>query len=295
MSSLLLILFAAGLSSVTSRHVNFYRRDYTYVDEFDAFYKFHWDINGSDWGSTFVACDNEGAELFYPRARDEWTVVKKLIAATPLASNVSEIFVGIHDKFGVGEFLTINGFPTSAPILNIESSDEGKCVTLDIDSGAYLANDCIAEPGTTRPFVCKKVEDVSCPTIDKGYQYFKETRKCYKMNNKAMNWSKAMETCFMEGGMLVVIESELEAQIIREKITYVNRDQSYYSGFKQILGNQEYYTVKGHKLSDTGYDNFFERKMAPCGTLFDYGNNGRIYLDSADCNEELPFICEIGV
>ncbi|KAL0829349.1 hypothetical protein ABMA28_004130 [Loxostege sticticalis] len=292
MTPLLFFVIAVGFSTVASRHVNFYRKDYTFMDEFDAFYKLHWDTSGTDWSSTFLACDDEGAELFYPKIRDEWTVIKKLVKTMAHAPNVSDIFVGIHDKFGVGEFITINGSPTSAPILNLETSGEGRCVTLNIETGVLEANECLAQPGISRPFVCKKVEDVSCPTIEKGYRYFRETRKCYKVNNKEMNWSRAMETCFMEGGMLVVVESELEASIIRQKVLLDYNNNIYHAGFKKIFPNKEYYTVKGHQLSDTGYERWYSSNNEECGVIRD-GNND--LLSSVKCDKKLPFVCEMNV
>ncbi|KAL0829341.1 hypothetical protein ABMA28_004128 [Loxostege sticticalis] len=298
MPRLLILILAVGFSSVASRHVNFYRTDYTYVDEFDAFYKLHWDTSGTSvplqsWSSGFLACDDEGAELFYPKTRDEWTVAKKLVKAVPTALNVTDIFVGIHDKFGVGEFITINGYPVTSPVLHFDRPGIDRCVTMDIESGVLEANDCLAKPGSTRPFVCKKVEDVSCPTIDKGYQYFKETRKCYKVNKKAMNWSKAMETCLMEGGILLVMESPSEADILYRKV--VAYGTKYYVGFKKLF-NEEYYTVKGRNLRDTGYERWYQQNTRnECGIIWQASNNDGIYMDSEVCSNNYPFICEMTV
>lgn len=97
------------LPSSYSRHVQFYRKDYTYIQDFDAFYKVHWNVSGSFWKDAFLACGNEGATLFFPKARREWTVVKNLTDKMKENMNVKEIFVGLHDEFKLGEFLTVDG------------------------------------------------------------------------------------------------------------------------------------------------------------------------------------------
>ena len=103
--------FSAGicLPSTHSRHVQFYRKDYTYFEQFDAFYKVHWDVSGSAWSTAFFTCDDEGATLFYPKAQGEWALVKNLTDNMTDAPNVTEIFVGLHDEFNLGEFMTVDG------------------------------------------------------------------------------------------------------------------------------------------------------------------------------------------
>lgn len=93
---------------MVSKRVEFYRKDYTYIEEYDAFYKVHWDLSGFTWSSAFSACYEEGARLFYPSG-DEWTIVQNLTNALPIAPNTSEIYVGLHDEFHLGEFITIDG------------------------------------------------------------------------------------------------------------------------------------------------------------------------------------------
>lgn len=91
--------------------MQFYRKDYTYIEEFDAFYKFHWDVGGSAWSTALFTCDDEGATLFYPKAEEEWTVVRNLTDKDNKdeGHNVTDIFVGLHDEFKLGEFMTVDG------------------------------------------------------------------------------------------------------------------------------------------------------------------------------------------
>ena len=89
--------------------MQFYRKDFTYLEEFDAFYKVHWDISGLTWKTAFFTCDDEGAELFYPKTKGEWTIVKNLTDRMTEVPNVTDIFVGLHDEFQLGEFITVDG------------------------------------------------------------------------------------------------------------------------------------------------------------------------------------------
>ncbi|CAG9788316.1 unnamed protein product [Diatraea saccharalis] len=315
---LLLNVFVFGFVVVSAR-VEFYRKDYTYVQEYDAFYKLHSDGNFSSWNTAFLTCDDEvltasaerfavfgkdyqipqyflyrrgpqtqgsrseivsgvlqsrrvgipkrvllGAKLFYPETKEEWKVAMKFQKLMPSASTgTNEIFVGIHDKFTLGEYVNINGQPINISLKNKDETSE-HCVTMDIGTGAYKLGKCYMHSGF-RPFICKKVEDVTCPTIDKGYKYVKETKKCYKINTNPKTWSKAMETCFMEGGLLVVIES-----------------------YKLEDG--------GYKLEDGGYNTWRnnDELKYDCGNIMDNGNN--IYLGAHSCDTEIkPFVCEMSV
>lgn len=49
----------------------------------------------------------------------------------------------------------------------------------------------------------------------------------------------------MEGGLLVVIESDLEADIINKILPYSKDEQMFSAGFRLITDN--YYTLKGNK------------------------------------------------
>lgn len=55
-----------------------------------------------------MACDNEGSKLFYPKG-DEWTLVKNLTNAMAVPPNTTEMYVGLHNEFGLGEFITVDG------------------------------------------------------------------------------------------------------------------------------------------------------------------------------------------
>lgn len=97
------------LPLTTARHAKFFRKDYTYIKELDAFYKVHWDLNGNSWDSAFLACNDEEANLFYPKEREEWDSVKSLMQDMKEQPNVTDIFVGFHNKFRLGEFITVDG------------------------------------------------------------------------------------------------------------------------------------------------------------------------------------------
>ncbi|CAH0400184.1 unnamed protein product [Chilo suppressalis] len=296
-----LCYFLFGLAVVSARRVNFYRKDYVYFEDYDAFYKLH-GVNLSTWNLSFLTCDDEGAELFYPATDNEWEVASKLAQVTPIED---EIFVGIHDKFVLGEYVTINGRPTNVTIENTDNIlQEPHCVAMNIRTGAYRVIEC-DDSGPSRttevlPFICKKVEEVTCPTIDKGYKYVKETRKCYKINENRKTWSKAMETCFMEGGMLVVIESTMESLILHDLINdntkHNDEIEKYHAGFKKFYPLEDFYTIKGHKLQDSGYNDWYpgNNDNERCGAVLKL--NSKLYLDMNECDTLLyPFVCEIGV
>ncbi|RVE51316.1 hypothetical protein evm_003996 [Chilo suppressalis] len=250
-----LCYFLFGLAVVSARRVNFYRKDYVYFEDYDAFYKLH-GVNLSTWNLSFLTCDDEGR-------------------------------------------------PTNVTIENTDNIlQEPHCVAMNIQTGAYRVIECDhSGPSRTTevlPFICKKVEDVTCPTIDKGYKYVKETRKCYKINENRKTWFKAMETCFMEGGMLVVIESTMESLILHDLINdntkHNDENEKYHAGFKKLYPLEDFYTIKGHKLQDSGYNDWYRgnNDNERCGAVLKL--NSKLYLETNECDTLLyPFVCEIGV
>ncbi|KAI5630660.1 lectin c-type domain-containing protein [Phthorimaea operculella] len=289
----LLILFLC-IASISAKHTFFYRKDYTYVDDFDAYYKLHWDKDGKSWNSAFLACDDEGSQLFYPKEEGEWVVVKNLTSMLAEAPNTTDVIVGIHDEIGQGEFVNVDGTNTQSSVIEDMAVPTGQdCVIMDMETGQFKAEPCVPDPPTIRVYVCKKVDEKPCPTIDLGYQYVKEMKKCYKVNKHQRSWQEAWHTCFMEGGLLVSPESSVEADIIQKIIS--TKDAYYFSGFRKIPGS-DYYTVKGKKLEDSGFNRWRARQdedMYNCGVIYSSSYNNLLYVRSQDCNTRRPFMCEM--
>lgn len=68
----------------------------------------------------------------------------------------------------------ISGQSTPYP-LDVNSPQSGpkvdNCVTMNINNGEFHEDVCIRAENTPLPFVCKKTDDESCPTIDRGNIY----------------------------------------------------------------------------------------------------------------------------
>ncbi|KAL0879015.1 hypothetical protein ABMA27_003985 [Loxostege sticticalis] len=295
MSPLFILFFAAGF--VASQR-NFYRHDYTYIEEYDAFYKLHYNVNQEIRTSTFSACEDEGAELFYPNTREEWTVVKKLVQSLPYTPiiSLSDIFVGQLEKFDSCEFNVMKVTSTHTPRFSFETFGEGNCVHLDINTGFLFANNECVSDRTFSTFVCKKAGNVAtCPSI--GYQYSNETNKCYKVNHSYLNWCKAMEACIGQGGVLLTVESKAETTVIRDKILRLqDKSSHYYEGAKKLSPDQDYYTnvVTGIKLSDSGFERFPDYGKHDCVVLW-WTKEDEIYLTSNECDSTFRSICEMKV
>ncbi|XP_053608915.1 secretory phospholipase A2 receptor-like [Plodia interpunctella] len=281
-----------GISLSACRQVPFYRKDYTYIAEFDAFYKLHYDITGLAWDTAFFACEKEGSQLFYPKAPEEWKIVNKLIESKGLTNeNVTDIFVGIRNE-GIDEFITIDGVSTPTPLFNEDNlKGSNLCTAMDIANGSLNVDLCSDE--LPKPYVCKKVEDISCPTIDKGYNYVKETKKCYKVNRMSQSWHEALNTCVMEGGLLANIESQMEALLLSNLI---DSDSVNHVGYRKIPPSDEFYNLKGRNIKDAYhkyYNSNSKVENSFCGTIWKYGDT--LYLNNVLCNEVRPFICEMDV
>jgi len=217
--------------------------------------------------------------------------VKNLTAAMTFQPNTTEMYVGLHNEFGLGEFITVDGRPTESP-LNVEldsdgslSEDPDRCMLMDYEQGHFRVDTCFGGPENSYPFVCKKIDEESCPTIDHNYKYVSDDKKCYKVNNRPKTWLAAMQTCYMEGGVLAVLEDS-------HHVTG-EYSQKYFIGLKKSFSSGDFYTVKGQKYEDSDMKILsMQYTDKNCGILsFEY-SPPRVYVER--CTNELPFICEMG-
>jgi hypothetical protein len=73
-------------------------------------YSFH--TTGKNWDEARRICDQEGGHLAIINSEAEFEVLQALYALTPVTNDVQRndwAFVGLHDRFVEGEFLTIQG------------------------------------------------------------------------------------------------------------------------------------------------------------------------------------------
>jgi hypothetical protein len=67
---------------------------------------------GKNWDEARRICDQEGGHLAIINSEAEFTVLQDLYKLVPVTNNVdtnSWAFIGLHDRFVEGEFLTIQG------------------------------------------------------------------------------------------------------------------------------------------------------------------------------------------
>ncbi|CAG4935223.1 unnamed protein product [Parnassius apollo] len=279
-----------GITVVSgSHHVNFFRRDYTFLEKYNAFYKLHRADNSGTWNEAFLACDDEGASFFYPKDVNEWKIARNL-SDSP---DVEEIFVGVHDELGRGDLLSFDGhFLPEFSVLHISKQNnyEPKCVIMSVHTGNYSIDSCKIR----RPFICKKKANESCPTVDSGYIYSKTTNKCYKVHNRReATWEDAMHTCYMEGGIL---STGIDSSELHDILNMITEGKQFFMGFRRIMPQNSFYSVRGEKVSKvpTNEENCCAIQMI--NERDNYNNyNRNIYYFTQDCNNTLPFICELDV
>ncbi|KAJ2951592.1 hypothetical protein O0L34_g13746 [Tuta absoluta] len=301
------------LASSEARNSHFYRRDYTYFVEYDAFYKLHWQKNGVSWNNAFTTCNDEGAKLFYPEEEGEWEVLKNLTSGLGEELETRHVIVGVHDETGRGEFVTVDGTVTPTPVIRDRVPIGHRCIAMDMNEITYKSSTCGTDP-TKIFFVCKRVDENKrpCPTIDMSYDYKAETKKCYKIHNRTKSWPEAWHTCYMEGGMLLTIDSESEARIVENMIK--NKNMNHFVGFRQIFPGSDFYTVRGKRVQESGFERWNESdnqnrenshdspticddnndNLTICGAIYlkDYWGT-QLYMTSEDCLNHRPFVCEM--
>ncbi|KAI5630661.1 lectin c-type domain-containing protein [Phthorimaea operculella] len=296
-----LLVFIIALAFAKAHKPHFFRRDYTYIEELDAFYKVHLQKGSliDFWSSAFTTCYDEGAKLFYEEENEELAAVKNLVNKTRILHELSaNILVGIHDEIGDGDFTTVDGKETPKSFSEANDTGDSRCVFFNLDDDEYETGPCDTKLSLDieNYFVCKRVDNKPCSTIDLSYTYKEETKKCYKINTNSRSWTDAFHTCYMEGGMLVTIESNAEANIIGSMIPPYTK---YFSGYRKIYPGSDFYSVKGKKLQDSGFQRWTDQEgsddnLATCVVNYNNGQSpDSLYMGSENCSAHRPFICEM--
>ncbi|XP_069699682.1 hemolymph lipopolysaccharide-binding protein-like [Periplaneta americana] len=114
----------------------------------------------------------------------------------------------------------------------------------------------------------------------------------YKYYRSIKTWAEAWKQCDADGAHLVVINSDAEAQVMRQLLTGVNPQHYTYIGFHKFYAPDVFHTVEGKRLDRTGYYKWAPGKPGSdanhkCGAIFPSG-----LLVNKDCTGQWGFICE---
>uniref|UniRef100_A0A2A4IYF0 C-type lectin domain-containing protein n=1 Tax=Heliothis virescens TaxID=7102 RepID=A0A2A4IYF0_HELVI len=280
-----------------------FRCDYKYSVVAKGWFK-HFVVPAT-WYDARLRCALEGAVLLSPitqELEDEMSQILK-----NFFTSESEIFTGIHATFSDGNYFSIEGIPLSDIPLpwaehepdNME--DDERC--LIFNGNGDLADRMCEE---TRPYICyrngsKEVETNECGTVDNEYRLDTRTKSCYKFHTVPRTFARAHFACSAEGGHLVIINSETEAQVLREIFAKYQSGTMpglfwknvAFIGFQDWGERGDWRTIHGETLSEAGYAKFSPGEPANatpgefCGSIY-----RTALLNDLWCDKPAPFICE---
>ncbi|CAH0719674.1 unnamed protein product, partial [Brenthis ino] len=298
---LFIVPFCTSLESTSS-----FRYDYNYHSEVDGWMKLH--RVPATFHDAWLRCHLEGSILASPIDNHFGTAMKTEMRSNRLNSN--GVFTGIHGTFSKGDFFSTEGIPLNKmPLEWMPSEPDNK--NNDEDCILYAANGTIADVSCNEvhSYICymKRTKNMSvtgCGTVDREYVLEPATGSCYKFHRVARNWTRAFMTCAAEGGHLAIINSDTEANVLRQIFAKHPQDsiKSNLPGIMKEIAHIGFHdwgergiwtTIHGSSLIETGFDLWSEGQPdnAPpgeyCGGMF---RNGR--LNDVWCHERGPFICE---
>ncbi|XP_047517696.1 C-type mannose receptor 2-like [Pieris napi] len=292
-----------AISLVESRQ---FRYDYKFNQDIQSWIKLH--QVPSTWEDARLRCHLEGANLASPQNLKFATVLRNTLKNTH--AERTGIFTGIHATFSNGDFHSIEGIPiTKMPLqwMPFEPDNENKnenCIVMH-------SNGTIADVNCNEafPYVCyrKKSQNevlTECGTVDRDYHLDPRTGSCYKFHFVARNWTRAFMTCAAEGAYLAIINSDTEADILKElfakypdsALRFTNSKDIAFVGFHDWGERNVWTTIHGQSIENAGFNTFDVNQPdeAPngefCGGMFRSGK-----LDDAWCYVRMAFICEKSV
>ncbi|XP_049868666.1 uncharacterized protein LOC126368635 [Pectinophora gossypiella] len=280
-----------------------FRADYKYHKEVDGWLKLH--QVPANWFDARLRCTMEGATLASPLNLNMMSTMSSV-----MKGKVNTVFTGIHAIFSRGDFYSIEGVPLS----RIPASWEPNEPDNQDDSESCIVmrrNERVADVrcSDVYHYICYKKNDPNmngqneCGTTDHGYKLDQRTNQCYKFHNLGQTWSRAFMTCSAEGAYLAIINSEIEASVLKDLygkfpdgVIYAKHKGIAAIGFHDWheRASNVWITIHGQTLKEAGYSTFEQNQPDNattgefCGSIF---RSAR--LNDLWCNDPVPFICEM--
>uniref|UniRef100_A0A2A4JYM9 C-type lectin domain-containing protein n=1 Tax=Heliothis virescens TaxID=7102 RepID=A0A2A4JYM9_HELVI len=303
-SHTLLALFALYiLPSISDgqKAVPFFRKDYTYVEETQAFYKFH--STALSRSEAKRTCALEGTSLFFPENDAEADTALKIRREDHPSTD--SMILDITDIVSEGTFVTGDG-RNIASVFNRWKSGEPNdigggedCVVL-INDGTLNDIHCASRFN----FVCKrkleKKDSCNKRYLEgeklkhrQDYTYIEATQGFYKFHKDPLPWLEARRMCALEGASLFHPKNEAEAKeaLLLWKNTAPAK-KWIYSGLSDLISEGTFVTVNGENSVDV-YTNWKRgqpddfRKREDCVLMTNDG-----LMNDIVCTDKNSFICK---
>ncbi|KAJ8725736.1 hypothetical protein PYW08_003919 [Mythimna loreyi] len=297
----LLVLLIVNLvsDSYGQKDKKFFRKDYTYIDTTQTFYK----INSipSTWADAKRICALEGAIFWHPDNEVELNAVLEFWKRTK--PNIPFLWSAFSDILVEGRFVTVEGKSSSDVYTNwqhgtpdnYQGNEDCTHISTVGDMNDYRCD-------SKALFICKKslqsLEwNLECDMPHFGYIFSYTTGKCYKLHTTPLNWTEANDRCQLEQSSLAVINDRLEAEFLvkltestpKPRLKKKYQRGIYHLGFHNRL-NEGWQTITGKPLktvNEDWFDNYQPDGEDECGAMF---FNGR--LINTDCDMKSFFICQ---
>ncbi|XP_063376606.1 C-type lectin domain family 4 member E-like [Cydia fagiglandana] len=287
---------------------------YEYVPEADAWLRLH--IVPAKWKNAFRRCQLEGGVLASPSSH---ALAKAMLAImTEYKVNSRSVFTGINALVSEGDYISLDGVPLhdihldwaqgepSAQDDPNDPDENERCVVLN---GSGEASDVSCN--TKHPYFCRKENSSmanyqDCHTSAVGYHYEPRTSSCYKFHSNAKMWNEAAKVCHAEGGHLAIVNSDVEAEVLKEifaknpakTVTGAKHDDVAIVGFWKWGDNidGDWLTIYGQPISEAGFAKWGKGQPNNYNGVQHWGSIQRtgLFDDITDYDRE-PFFCEINL
>ncbi|KAI5643792.1 lectin c-type domain-containing protein [Phthorimaea operculella] len=268
---------------------------YNYFSDAGGWFKMH-DVAATVDQAKRI-CEFEGAELAAPKNDALKDAMMSLIYQDDLINN--EVLMNV--RF-VHTDMNITGNMANDPeFQNLQAE------SIALSDDGLLKR---VSPYIELPYICfrndtRYLEINECGTTDAEYTLSNETQKCYKFYRSRNNWYHAGFTCMAEGGHLAIINSEIEAEVIRQIFEKNPADiipgfdwkdsafLGYYAANVSKTGETIWMTMEDQTMSEAGYADWSQSEPNNASGdeyCITTGRNGKLFDDP--CWRELPFICE---
>ncbi|XP_060810814.1 macrophage mannose receptor 1 [Amyelois transitella] len=275
----------------------FFRKDYVFNKQTDAYYKLH--IESRNYRGAEKVCEAEGAKLMQIESDQDIVQFHGMIKMFP--------DVGLYAWVATDKQEHEEAEDQKVIVMGEEEEYPQSRTLCDMVARNGELYACPCYRGL--PFICKVKSneayyDSTCDVYGKQYQYMENTGSCYKISDIALTWNGAYGECQAEGSHLVVLNSELEHQVVwnltRDATTSPEAKVHWFllAGFRANHPDdgtpRVFKTIFNQTLEEAGYSQWSENEPNNsenneyCGSIFK--NDGK--LNDVDCSHLYSFVCE---
>ncbi|XP_037101614.1 macrophage mannose receptor 1-like [Syngnathus acus] len=249
------------------------------------------------WKEAQANCQRLHGNLLSITDRDEQVFVHGYVRSLP------SLWLGADVSTTEDDAQWTDGSPFTYSHSSAGDPEEGKCLSLFTDSGAWKHDTCDKK----RSYVCKKMKKgVAEPSLSSDASkcapgWLEHSTNCYKKVEEPNGWLGAWHRCVWEGGDLLSITTSGEEDFVKDTM---GKDTRFWLGLSNLKcddvwcrfegGSQKLTWSDGERTAHTNWtsNQLESADVASCAYVNQGGRGQPGKWRSGSCDSSLAYMCK---